>query len=108
MIQKIFKYLKYFCSGFYGYVGKWLDQKAKVNFNIYNVTNWEIIAIPILPNISRSKDNHTIRLGRLIECKTRIIFLEKSYAKCGGKTSPRPFTEKSKLSISVNQQSKRV
>ena len=42
MIQKIFKYLKYFCSDFYGYVGKWLDKKAKVNFNIYNVTNWEI------------------------------------------------------------------
>ena len=35
-------YLKYFSFDFCGYVGKWLDKKAKVNFNIYNVTNWEI------------------------------------------------------------------
>ena len=30
-------------------------------------------------------------------------FLEKSYTKCGGETSPRPFSEKSKLSISLDQ-----
>ena len=28
-----------------------------------------------------------------------------SYTQCGGKTSPRPFSEKSKLSISLNQHS---
>ena len=30
----------------------------------------------------------------------RNTFLKKSYAKCGGETSPRPFSEKLKLTIS--------
>ena len=33
----------------------------------------------------------------------RNILHEKSCAKCGGKTSPRPFSEKLKLSISQDQ-----
>ena len=36
----------------------------------------------------------------------RNIFLEKSCKKCGGETSPRPFSEKSKLNISLDQCSK--
>ena len=36
----------------------------------------------------------------------RNIFLEKSYIECGGETSPKPFSEKSKLSTSLDQQSK--
>ena len=36
----------------------------------------------------------------------RNIFLEKLYTKCGGETIPRPFTEKLKLSISLDQYSK--
>ena len=38
--------------------------------------------IHILSNISRSKSNHTTKLGQLIECETwnmRNIFLEKTY-----------------------------
>ena len=31
------------------------------------------------------------------------IFLEKSYTKCVGETSPRPVSEKLKLSISLDQ-----
>ena len=34
---------------------------------------------------------------------TRNIFLEKSYTKQGGCTIPRPFSKKSKLSISLHQ-----
>ena len=33
----------------------------------------------------------------------RNIFLEKSYTKYSEETSPRPFSEKSKLNISLNQ-----
>ena len=33
----------------------------------------------------------------------RNIFPEKSNTKCGGKTSPRPFSEKSKFGISLDQ-----
>ena len=46
----------------------------------------------ILPYISRSKGNQTIRFGQLIEYNIGKIFLEKSYTKCGGVTSPRPFS----------------
>ena len=34
------------------------------------------------------------------------VILEKSYTKCGGETSPRPFSGKLKLSISLDQQYK--
>ena len=36
----------------------------------------------------------------------RKIFLEKSYTKCGVETIPRPFSKKSKLSVSLDQYSK--
>ena len=61
------------------------------------------IAIHILPNISRSKRNQTMKFGELIEYNMKNIFLEKSFTKCGGETSPRPFSKKSKLSVSLNQ-----
>ena len=54
------------------------------------------ITIHILPNISRSKNNQTMKFGRLIEYNMRNIFLEKSYAKCGQETISRPFYKKSK------------
>ena len=62
--------------------------------------------IHILPNISRIKGNQTMKFGQLIEYDMRNTFLEKSYAKCGGETIPRPFSKKSKLSISLDQYSK--
>ena len=46
-----------------------------------------------------------MKFGQLIEHNMRNIFLEKSY-KCRGETSRRPFFEKSKLSITLEQQSK--
>ena len=48
----------------------------------------------VLSKISRSKSNQTMKFAQLKECKMRNIFLEKSYIKCGGETSPRPFSEK--------------
>ena len=57
----------------------------------------------MLPNISRSKGNQTMKFGQLIEYKMRNIFLEKSYPECGGETNPRPFSEKLKLSVSLDQ-----
>ena len=63
----------------------------------------QTIAIHILPNISRIKGNQTMKFGQLIEYDMRNTFLEKSYAKCGGETIPRPFSKKSKLSISLDQ-----
>ena len=63
----------------------------------------QTIAIHILPNISRSKGNQTMKFGQLIECNMRNIFLEKSYTKCGGETIPRLFSGKWKLSITLDQ-----
>ena len=96
----IFKFLYWV----FGHVGKWLYQKDMVNFKIYDVTTWlKIIAVHILTNISRSKDNQAMESGHLIEYKLRNIFLEKLYTKCVGETITRPFSKKSKLNISLDQ-----
>ena len=72
--------------------------KVKVNFKVYDVINWEMnIIIHALPKISRSKGNNTMKFGHVIEYNIRNIFLEKSNTKCGGETSLRPFSKKSKL-----------
>ena len=44
-----------------------------------------------------------MKFGQLIEYNMRNLFLEKSNTECGGETSPRPFSEKLKLNISVDQ-----
>ena len=63
----------------------------------------QTIVIYILSNISRSKCNQTMKFGQLVDYDMRNIFLEKSYTKYGGETSPRPFSGKLKLSISLDQ-----
>ena len=45
----------------------------------------------------------TMKIGQLIEYNLRNIFVAKSYTKCGRETSPRPFSGKLKLSISLDQ-----
>ena len=66
---------------------------------MYDVTGWTTNAVVhILPNISKSKGNQTMKFDQLIEYKMRNIFLEKSYTECG-EVSPRPFYNK--LSISL-------
>ena len=57
--------------------------------------------IYILANISRSKNNKTVKFGQLIEYLMKNIFLEKSYAKCGGEASLIPFH----IQIYLDQQS---
>ena len=63
----------------------------------------QIIAIKILPNTSRSKDNQTMKIGQLIEYSMRNIFLQKFYAKFDLESTPRPCSKKSKLRISLDQ-----
>ena len=55
----------------------------------------------MLPNISRSKDNQTIKLTQLIEYSMRNIFPEKTCKKCGGETIPSPFSKIEYISGSV-------
>ena len=98
VVLKIFKFL----SWNFSLVEKRLDEKDKVNFKKKRKRK-KTMTIYILPNISRSKDNQIMKLGQLIQYNMRNVFLEKSYTKCGGETSLRPFSEKSKLSISLDQ-----
>ena len=44
-----------------------------------------------------------MKFGQLIEYNMRNIFVEKPFAKCAGETIPRPLSEKSKLSIPLDQ-----
>ena len=66
----------------------------------------QTIALHILSNISRSKGNQAMKVCPLIEYETRNILFEKLCTKRGGKTIPRPYSEKSKFTISLNQESK--
>ena len=43
-----------------------------------------------------------MKFGQFIEYNMKNIFVEKSYTKCDGETIPRPFSKKSKLSISLD------
>ena len=98
VVLKTFKFL----SWSFSLVEKRLDEKDKVNFKKKRKRK-KTMTIYILPNISRSKDNQIMKLGQLIQYNMRNVFLEKSYTKCGGETSLRHFSEKSKLSISLGQ-----
>ena len=55
-----------FFSWLFVHVGKPFDKKAKVNFKIYDVTDWEANNKHILSNISRRKDNQSMRFDHLI------------------------------------------
>ena len=66
-----------------------------------------------LTNVSRRKGNqamkfiqlieHNMKFSQLIEHNMRSIFLEKLYTKYGGGTIPRPFVEKLKINMSLDQ-----
>ena len=93
-----------FLSSIFGYVEKCLIiLKRSISKFMTSQPEKQTIAIHILPNISKSKDNQTMKFGQLIYHHIRNIFLEKSYTKCGGETIPRTFSKKPKLSISLNQ-----
>ena len=57
---------------------KRLIKKIKLTSNLMtSQTGLQAIAIHILPNISQSKGNQTIKFGQLIEYNKRNIFLQK-------------------------------
>ena len=53
-------------------------------------TRKQTIAIHILPDISGSKGDKTMKIGQVIEYNMGTIYHEKSHTKCGGQTIPRP------------------
>ena len=104
--QKLFLFSRYlsFCFDFLVTYRNGLIKKISLISNF----GYQTVVIHILPNISRSKCNQAMQFGQLIEWNMRNIFLEKSYTKCSGETSPKPFSEKLKLNIFLNQQSKNL
>ena len=75
--KKLFLFSRYlnFCSDYFGHAEKRFDMKTKVNFKIYDTTNWE----------TNHYSKHTVQ--HLYNM--RNIVREKSYTKYGGETSPR-------------------
>ena len=58
----------------------------------------QIITIHILSNISRSKDNHTMKFGQLIEYKMRNIF----FLKCRTKNMAKKLVPDPSLKIKID------
>ena len=77
----IFSFSRYsnFCLDILVIQNKRRDQKDEVNFKFFDLTTWLTITIHILPNISRSKGNQTLKFGQVIEYITREIFFFKNY-----------------------------
>ena len=76
------------------------------NFKIYDVAAWltDNGNTYIAQYFEKwRQSNQAVNFGQLIECNMRNIFLEKLYTKCDGETSPRPFSEKLKFRISLDQ-----
>ena len=87
-VLKLFKFL----SWAFGHVENNLIKKIKVISKcMTSQPGKQNTAIHILPNISTSKDNQTMKFGQLIDYNVRNIFLKKTYTKCDGETSLRPF-----------------
>ena len=63
----------------------------------------QTIAIHILPNISQSKGNQTIKLGQLIEYNNQNIFLQKLCGKWSRENSSRPLYFLKKLNVRWKQ-----
>ena len=66
-------------------------------------TGKQTIAIQILPDILRSKDNRSMKFGQLIECNMGNIFLKNHTQNVVEKLLPDIFLKKLKLSISLGQ-----
>ena len=57
-------------------------------------TGTKTITRNILPDISRSRENQTMKFRQLIKYNKRNIFFEKYCAKWGGETRPTPFLKR--------------
>lgn len=49
-----------------------------------------------------------MKIGQLKQCNMRNVFLKESYSKFGEDASRKPFLKKTKLSITLDQQSENL
>ena len=92
--QKLFSFSRYFSFCLDCLVIQQNDLIRKIrlisNF-MMSQPGQQTIVTHILPNISISKSNHTIKLGQLIECNLTNIFLEIHTQSMMEKLVPDPF-----------------
>ena len=75
-----------------------------INFKVYYVTDWTINNYNThIVQYIKSKGNKTMKFGQQIEYYLKKYFFGISCTKYGGESSPRPFFENPKLSISLDQ-----
>ena len=75
-------FLRYFNTypDFLGHVRKRLDKKARVNFKICDIINWQTNNYNThITQISRRKRSQTMKFGQLIKYNVRNIFLKKNH-----------------------------
>ena len=72
-------------------VGKRLDKKVKVFFKICDTINSETIAVYILANLSRSKENQIMKFSQVIEYNMRRIFFKNRTENETGRLVPHLF-----------------
>ena len=68
----------YFCPDFFSHVWKRLDKKARLMLISQFMTpqpGKQIITIYILANISRNRDDQTLKFAQLIKYNVRNMFL---------------------------------
>ena len=86
-VLEMFKFL----SGLYGFV-KQLRRKAKINFEIHDITFWTTnnFNTYIVQYLIRTKDNQTMKLGKLIKYNVRNISPHTSRRNGGKEAYSRP------------------
>ena len=61
----------------FGHIGKQLDEKANVNFQNFDVTDWKTNSCNTsIPDTSSSKEKQALKFGQLIEYNTKKILLK--------------------------------
>ena len=82
----MFSFSRYlsFCFDFFVMHKSGLIRKIMLISKFMTSQHWkQIIAMHIIPNISRNKGNQAMKFGQLIEYNMKNIFLGKSCEKCG-------------------------
>ena len=103
--QKLFLFSRCsnFCFDFFIMQKNGLIKKITLNSSFMaSNPGSQAIKIHILPNIVRNKGNQTMKFGQSIEYSTNI-FLQKSCTEFVGTTSPRLFSDKLNLIMSLDQ-----
>ena len=68
-----------------------IKKKSLLSKSVTSQPGEQTMAIHILTDVSRTKDNQAMKLDQLIKYNMRNTFPEKLRTKYGGKTIPRPF-----------------